>query len=181
MRHSIACPRSTTCSWSIDSGSPAATVADGARGLGRDRPDPLAQRRVDDPRRRRRLLDQLLMAALDRAVALAEVDHIAVAVGEHLDLDVPRVGQVALEVDGRVGEELLALTGGARERLLELVGRERDAKALAATPAGGLDRDGEADLALGDLECLLDRLDRLGRAGDDRDPRGGHQLAGARL
>ncbi len=39
---------------------------------------------------RRRFLDHLLVAALHRAVALAEVNDVAVAVGEHLDLDVAR-------------------------------------------------------------------------------------------
>src|SRR5207247_8606856 len=39
--------------------------------------------------RRRRLLDQLLMAALNGALALAPVDDVAVAVGENLHLDVP--------------------------------------------------------------------------------------------
>jgi len=33
------------------------------------------------------------VAALDRAVALAEVDRVAVAVGEDLDLDMARVGR----------------------------------------------------------------------------------------
>ena len=74
---------------------------------------------------------------------------VAVRVGEHLDLDVARVLEVALQVDGRVGEELLALAAGALERLLELVLGHRDAKALAASAAGGLDRDRVADL-LGD-------------------------------
>src|SRR5690606_21115543 len=69
---------------------------------------------------RRRLLDELLVPALDRAVAFAEVDRVAVAVGEDLDLDVARVGQVALEVDGRIREELLALARGALERRLQL-------------------------------------------------------------
>ena len=44
------------------------------------------------------------MAALDRAVALAEVDDVAVRVGEDLHLDVAWVLEVALDVDGRVGE-----------------------------------------------------------------------------
>ena len=55
------------------------------------------------------LLDQLLVAALDRAVALAEVDHVAVRVREYLHLDVPRILEVALDVDAAVGEVLLAL------------------------------------------------------------------------
>ena len=40
--------------------------------------------------RRGRLLDHLLVAALQRAVALEQVHGIAVPVGEHLDLDVAR-------------------------------------------------------------------------------------------
>ena len=46
----------------------------------------------------RRLLDQLLVAALGRAVAGAEVDAVAVGVADHLDLDVAGLGQVALDV-----------------------------------------------------------------------------------
>ena len=40
--------------------------------------------------RRRRFLDHFLVAALDRAFALAEVEDVAVLVAEHLDLDVAR-------------------------------------------------------------------------------------------
>ena len=36
-------------------------------------------------------LQHLLVAALQRAVALAQVDRVAVAVGDHLELDVARV------------------------------------------------------------------------------------------
>src|SRR3546814_18759421 len=41
--------------------------------------------------RRRRFLDHLLVAALDRAFALAEIDDVAVLVAEHLDFDMARV------------------------------------------------------------------------------------------
>ena len=44
------------------------------------------------------------MAALERAVALAEVDRLAVAVAEHLELDVARVGEIFFHVDGVVAE-----------------------------------------------------------------------------
>jgi hypothetical protein len=97
-----------------------AAVVDRARGFDGDLADPRAQLLVDH--RSGRLLDQLLMAALDRAVALAQVDHRAVPVREHLDLDVARVGEVALEVDRRVGEELLALARGPLERVGQPVG-----------------------------------------------------------
>ena len=81
---------------------PGRPVAGRARRVDRDLPDPLAQPVVD--RGRRRLLDELLMAALDRAVALAEEDHVPVRVGENLHLDMPRVFEVPLDVDGVVGE-----------------------------------------------------------------------------
>ncbi len=158
-----------------------ADVVDGFRRVHADLADALAHLRVDDPLGRRGLLDHLLVAALDRAVALAEVDHVAVAVGEHLHLDVTRVVQVALQVHGRVGEELLAFAAGALEGALQLVLGERHAEALAAAAAGRLDRDREADLGLGDAQRVRDRGDRLGRARHDRHARRLHQLASARL
>ena len=158
---------------------PGGAVAHGARGVGADLADLLAQLRVD--RRRGRLLDQLLVAALHRAVALEQVDHVVVVVGEHLHLHVARVGQVALDVDGGVREELLALARGALERLLELVLRLGDAEALAAAAARGLDGDRIADRVGDHLARVLDRLDRVGRARHDRHARLLHDLAGARL
>src|SRR5581483_1410546 len=131
--------------------------------------------------RRRRLLDQLLVAALKRAVALAEVDHVAVLVGKHLDLDVPRIRQVALEIYGRVREELLPLARRSLEGILQLVLGERDAESLAAAASCGLDRDWVADRVLDHLARVLDGLHRLGRAGDDRYAGLCHQLPGAGL
>ena len=92
---------------------PGAAVADRAGRLDGDLADPRAQLVVD--RRRRRLLDELLVAALDRAVPLAEMDDVAVGVGEHLHLDVAWVLEVALDVDRRVGEVRLALAPGRLE------------------------------------------------------------------
>ena len=63
------------------------------------------------------------MAPLDRAVALAEVDDVAVRVGEHLHLDVARILEVALDVDVRVGEVRLPLAAA------------RDSNACSASPA----------------------------------------------
>jgi len=54
---------------------------------------PRAREAIFDRRRqirRRRLLDQLLVATLDRTVALVEMDDGSRAVAEHLDLDVTR-------------------------------------------------------------------------------------------
>src|SRR5439155_19438554 len=66
---------------------PRVLVADRPAGALRRRLHRLA--RVGVERRRGRLLDQLLVAALDRALALAERQDAVEAVAEDLDLDVP--------------------------------------------------------------------------------------------
>ena len=60
------------------------------------------------------------MAALQRALALAEVEHVAVRVGQHLDLDVPRAGQKPLDEHALVGEPGLGLAPGRLERGVEI-------------------------------------------------------------
>ena len=77
--------------------------------------------RLGRERERRRLLDQLLVAPLDRALALAEREHAALAVAEHLDLDVAGRHERPLEVERAVAERRLGL--GARGAVggLELV------------------------------------------------------------
>src|SRR5205085_198611 len=55
-------------------------------------------------RSRRRLFDDLLMATLNRALALAEMDGVTVLVADDLDLDVTRLADVALEVNGWISE-----------------------------------------------------------------------------
>ena len=66
--------------------------------------------------RRRRDLDDLLVPALHRAVALEEVDHVARAVGEDLHLDVPRVDDGLLDEHGRVAEGALGLAHAGLDR-----------------------------------------------------------------
>ena len=67
------------------------------------------------------LLDELLVAALDRAVAIAQV-HDALAVPEHLHLDVPPAAHEALEVDARIAERSPRLGDRECELWFELVG-----------------------------------------------------------
>ncbi len=96
--------------------------------------------------RRRRLLDQLLVAALDAAVPLAQDRQAAVPVAEQLDLDVARGGDQLLEVEGPVAE------GG--QRLARGRGQRRRSSAAVLDPphpppaaAGrGLQQQREADL-----------------------------------
>ena len=59
--------------------------------------------------RRGRFFDDLLVAALNGALAFADRPHGAVRVGEHLDLDVVAGGQVALAEHRRVAERRLRL------------------------------------------------------------------------
>ena len=89
--------------------------------------------------RRGRLLDELLVTALDRAVALAEMDDVAVRVGEHLHLDVARIVEVALDVHRGVGEVRLALAPRAsRTRARPRPRDASDPKPFPPPPADAL-------------------------------------------
>ena len=83
----------------------------------------LAPRRLVE-KRRRRLLDDLLVAALDRAFALAEIDDVAVLVAEHLDLDVARIGDELFDEDAVVAERGRGFRSGAGEAFGDLARRE---------------------------------------------------------
>ena len=105
--------------------------------------------------RRGGLLDDLLVAALDRAFApSAEVEAGAVLVAQHLDFDVARVLDEFLDEDAVVAERGLGLRARALEALRHLVGRIGDAHALAAATGGGLDHYRIADL-VGDADRLV--------------------------
>ena len=81
--------------------------------------------RLRRQRGRGRLLDQLLVAPLDRALALAEREHAASAVAEHLDLDVARGRDRLLDVEAAVAEGGERLGGRRLERALESLRRRR--------------------------------------------------------
>ena len=157
---------------------PRRAVPAGSGSLDADCADPLPELLVD--RGRRRLLDQLLMAALDGAVALAEVDDIAVRVREHLHLDVARVDDELLDIDVGVREVRLPLPLRALERLLGVTGGLDDLHPLATAAGSSLDQERVAEL-LAEREELLDRADRVGRAWNDRDTRLLHRRAGGGL
>ena len=91
-------------------------------------------------------LEQLLMAALDRALALAEVDDGAVMIAEHLELDVARPLDVLLDVDVADAERRFGLALRRLERLAQLVWRADHAHAAAAAAGHRLDdhRDSRA-------------------------------------
>ena len=102
---------------------------------------------------------ELLVAALDGAVALAEVDDVAVVVGQDLHLDVPGLDDELLDVDAAVAEGGLGLGLGGVEAGAQgdvVVG---DAHAASAAAGGGLDEDRVADL-VGELQRLVPRCRR---------------------
>src|SRR5439155_291915 len=93
----------------------------------------------------RRLLDDLLVPALDRALALAEVHELPVAVAQHLHLDVPRAAEKLLDVHPPVTEGGLRLACGGGERRCELVLARDRPHALAAAAPGRLHEHGVAE------------------------------------
>ena len=120
--------------------------------------------------RARRLLDHLLIAALDRAFALIEMNDVAVLVAEHLDLDMPRLLDIFLDEHAVVAEARLGLRLRRDEAFLHLLAAIGDAHALAAAAGAGLDHHRIADL-VGDLDRLLGVLDHAEMTGNRRDLR----------
>ena len=94
-----------------------------------------------------RFLDQLLMPALNAAIALAEMDVIPVFVAEHLDLDVADLREEPLEIYFRIAERRLRLGRRLLELGAEFLDAVDDAHAAAAATATCLQQQREADIA----------------------------------
>jgi hypothetical protein len=84
--------------------------------------------------------------ALERAVALEEMDHVAVAISEHLDLDMSRGQNVFFDQHARVAEGVLGFALRRFERRLELGDLVDPPHPLAAAPRHRLDQHRVADL-----------------------------------
>ena len=118
-----------------------------------------------------RLLDDLLVPALDGALALPHRPHGAVRVGHDLDLDVAAALEVALAEHRVVAERRFGLAAGGRDLLVQGVEGAHDAHAPTATAGGGLDQ--HRQLGLGDLVGL--------EVAEHRHARVGHHLLGLDL
>ena len=116
---------------------------------------------------RGRKLHDLLVAALQRAVALAEVAHVAVLVGKDLHLDVLGLHEIFLDEDVVIAEGLACLALDELERGDNVLGQFAQAHTAAAAAGRRLEDDGEAE-ADGLFQRLLPVAQRLGAAGDDR-------------
>ena len=82
---------------------------------------------------RRRLLDDLLVAALHGAVALAEMHHVAGAVAQHLHFHVPRRHDATLQVHARIAECRARLGRGELQRGVEIL-RQRSTSFMPRPP-----------------------------------------------
>ena len=85
------------------------------------------------------------MAPLHRAIALAEIDHLAVGVGHQLDLHVTGPHDRPLHEDPPVPEGGLGLAGCRLERPRQRRGFVDDPHALATTAGRRLDHHGKTD------------------------------------
>ncbi len=128
-------------------------------------------------------LDDLLVPALDGAVALEEVDHLAVGVGEDLHLDVAWAEHGTLDEDPGVAEGALRLAHRGGERVGQVVTCVHPPHAAAAATGDRLDEDREAHLVggreqrgrvVGRVGGLQDRQARPPRRRDGGDLVAGH-------
>ena len=117
----------------------------------------------------------LLVAALDRALALEQVDGVSVRVAQDLDLDVARLLDELLDVDRVIAEGRPGLGAGARDGLGKVRFGLDQPHALAAPAGRGLDHHGQAHLGGRGDGLLVRQL--LGRSGYERDARRLHLLA----
>ena len=124
--------------------------------------------------RRGRLLDDLLVAALQAALPLAEVQHGAMGVGEHLDLDMPGAQHESFQEERVVPEGRRSLAAGTGQCGRQFRGFLDPAHALTATTGGWFDQHGVADNG-----CRGDQIgvgeSGLGDTGNHRNPERRHR------
>ena len=126
------------------------------------------------------LLEELLVPALNRALALAEMDDGAVMIADDLEFDMARAFDVLLDVDVADAERRFGLALRGLQRLGQFGERADDAHAAAAAARHRLDDHREAEI-LGDLERLLFAVHRAVAARQDRNAGLLHRPARPRL
>ena len=127
-----------------------------------------------------RILDDLLVTALDGAVTVIQVDHVAVVIGQHLNFHVLGAAQILFDEDLVIAEGLLGLVDGFLEFLLHVLSLVDDTHAAAAAAVGCLQHNGVADL-LGHFHGLFHGLHGVVNAGDDGHVGGDGDLLGRDL
>ena len=112
---------------------------------------------------RRRNLHHFLVAALDRAVTLEQIDAVVVSVRKELHLNVTGVVQEPLDKHGRVAKRRTRLGHGTLERLAEVLHATHNTHAATTTAHGGFDDHGKAHFLDEWLSGIVAR-NRAGRA-----------------
>ena len=110
------------------------------------------------------------MAALERAVAFAQVDPVPLAIEQDLDFDVAGAFRQVLQDQPIIAERGLRLAPGRSEHIRESRGFTDDMHALAAAAGRWLDDDRVADPRCCGRQGRV-RLIGAVVAGEDRDPR----------
>jgi hypothetical protein len=145
-------------------------VTDGGGGFAGHGPHAPAQVVVVVDEWRRRLLEQFLVAALERAFALAQRDDAAELIGQKLNFDMPGAGNELLQVDRAIAKGGLRLAPGSGQQGGQLAGGVDLAHALAAAAGRSLDQQRKTDLRRdGDDLFIAQPALALG-AGHHRDP-----------
>ncbi len=99
--------------------------------------------------RRRRFLDDLLMAPLDGAVAFETVHHVAMRIAKDLHFHVPRPFQPLFQKDGVITKRCGGLPPGAQHRIRQLILTLHDAHPAPAAACRSLHQHRIADLRCG--------------------------------
>ncbi len=132
--------------------------------------DAVAELGMGEHEGRRRFLDDFLMASLDGAFALAEMDQVAVLVAEDLNFNVARAVDPFFEIDFTGTEGALRFTRSGTHGGGEIGFAFYEAHAFAAAAGRGFEKDGVADLG--------GELGKIGlRSRDDGGSGSGSELA----
>ena len=105
-------------------------------------------------------LNYLLVTALNRAIPLMQVQHIAMLVGQNLHLNVLGLANEFLQEHGTIAKRALGLRLRLCEQLFQILFFAHDPHSSPATAKGRLDDQRKSNL-LRDLHCLDAVVDRL--------------------
>ena len=130
--------------------------------------------------RRRRFFNDFLVPALNRALALVQVNHVAVAVAHELNFDVARFLDKLFNKHPVVAKAVARFVAARGEAFKSFLVIEGDTQALAAAAGTGLDHHWVAN-RLGNFDRLVRALDGLIDAGNAVHPRRTRQLFGGDL
>ncbi len=126
-------------------------VVDGPGQRDRLRPHFGAHLPIDE--RRRRLLDHFLMAALDRAFTLPQIDRVPVSIRKHLDFDMTRLGDELFDEYPVIAEARLRLAARTLESVSAFLIIVGNAHSLTATAGAGFEHH-----RIADARCDLHRF-----------------------